>query len=215
MSRCGRSGCACCQRVRRHAMTLSGVPVALSGPGESIGRWGPVTTWGGRTAGEPCTGLFDACTDWDLDAWLTEGKKWLQYAQMMRTNNVVYGFGDNVDTWPKEAKLGEVAYNTARDLIAGDLGYLDSTKIQTLIEAQKYAKLALEGYIQALEKDLDVKVEVDPEIVDKIVDPNETPPVIPWPSLPSLSSIFGWPLAIGGIALVLALSLGNSRRGAA
>lgn len=198
-------------------MTLSGLAVPLAGgAGESIGRWGPVTTWGGRTAGEPCTGLWDTCGDWDLDAWLTEAKKWLQYAQMVRTKNVVYGFGQNVDSWPQEAKLGEVAYNTARDLVAGDLGYLDSTKIQTLIEAQKYAKLALEGYMQALEKDLDVTVEVDPEIVDKIVDPDETPPVIPWPTLPSLSSLLGVPLAIGGVALLLFLAnSGGSRRRAA
>lgn len=51
--------------------------IAKYGPGDSIGRWGPVQGFKGRTVGEPCLGMFDACDDYDVDSWLSEAKSWL------------------------------------------------------------------------------------------------------------------------------------------
>lgn len=197
--------------MRRYGRTLSGTPVALGGAGDSVGRWGPLTTYGGRTEGEPCTGIGDTCGDYDVDAWLSEAKSWVQYAQQMRTTNIVPQWGTDSAKWPERARMGELAYRAARDLLGGDLGYLDSSKVATLIEVQRYAKLALEGYVLALEKLLNVKVEVSPELVDKLSDPKQRPPVIPLPKLPSFSSLIGIPVLLGGLVVVLVLAGGGRR----
>lgn len=185
--------------------------MALAGAGESIGRWGPLTTYGGRTAGEPCTQMLDMCGDYDVDAWLSEAKKWVQYAQQMRTTNIVPQWGADPSKWPEPARLGELSYRTARDLLGGNQGWTDSAKVASLIEAQKYGKLALEGYTIALEKLLNVKVEVTPELFDKLTDPAERPPVIPLPKFPSLGSLIGLPLLVGGLVVVLVLAGGGRR----
>lgn len=186
--------------------------MALAGAGDSIGRWGPLTTYGGRTQGEPCTGIGDTCGDYDVDAWLSEAKSWVQYAQQMRTTNIVPQWGSDPSKWPDMARSGELAYRAARDLLGGNLGWLDSSKVASLIEAQRYAKLALEGYTLALEKLLNVKVEVSPELFDKLADPKQRPPVIPLPKLPSFASLIGLPLLLGGAVVVLVLASGGGRR---
>lgn len=164
--------------------------VAKYGPGDAIGRWGPVQGRSGRTVGEPCSGVLDVCTDWDVDAWLAEAKHWTSFAKQLRDANVAPQWGPSPSAWPRTARMGEHAYQRARETIAGDLGYLDSSKVVVLQAAQRYAKVALELFIRALEDELGTTVEV-PEILspDTVTDSNDRPAVVPLPDLPTLPSL--------------------------
>lgn len=178
--------------------------VAKYGPGDPIGRWGPVQSHHGRTVGEPCLAGLDLCDDYDVDAWLTEAKSWAKYAKAFRDDNVVYQFGDDPSKWPKSARNGERAYQRAREILAGELGFLDSTNVATLQSAQRYAKVALELYVRSVETDIGKTVDMSKykELThDTVTDPNDTPPVIPPPKLFDLPPI-GLYLKIAGGALV-------------
>jgi hypothetical protein len=176
--------------------------VAKYGLGDAIGRWGPVQAHSGRTIGEPCLGVLDVCGDYDVDAWLAEAKSWTSYAKKIRDENVTYQWGGVPSTWPRTARIAEYAYQRARETIAGDLGYLDSAKVATLASAQRYAKVALELFMRALEEDLGTTVEVPKELSeDTITDREDRPPITPLPELPKLPSL-GLYLKIGAGALV-------------
>jgi hypothetical protein len=164
--------------------------VAKYGPGDAIGRWGPVQAHTGRTVGEPCSGVFDACTDYDVDAWLSEAKSWTDFVKKIRDENVVHQWGATPSNWPRNARMAEYAYKRARETIAGDLGYLDSTKVATLQVAQRYAKVSLELFIRAIESELGKTVEI-PAILsqDTVTDRDDRPPIVPLPALPKLPSL--------------------------
>lgn len=183
--------------------------IAKYGPGDSIGRWGPVQGFKGRTVGEPCLGMFDACDDYDVDSWLSEAKSWLKYAQTARDELIVPQWGTALDAWPRLARLGEHAYKRAREVLAGDLGYLDSSKVETLQYVQRWAKVALELYTRAVEADVgevDMK-KYDALTHDTLTDPVDRPAVIPLPKLPELPNI-GFYLKLGAATLISLSALG-------
>lgn len=181
---------------------------AKYGPGDPIGRWGPVQARNGRTVGEPCTAGLELCDDHDVDAWLSEAKSWASYAKQLRDKNVTLQWGGQPSLWPQTARRGERAYQRARDILGADLGFFDSGKIVELQEAQRYAKMALELYLRALEAELGTSVEVSEALSkDTITDPSDRPPIIPPPKLPSLPSLGPYLLvATGVVAGVAALS---------
>lgn len=88
MTRCGRRGCACCQRVRRYGRTLAGTPVALAGAGDSIeasctGKYKALVTNGiGGTLDRPC-GAY--CNSADVEAWRTAAED--MFARVRRAWN--------------------------------------------------------------------------------------------------------------------------------
>ena len=187
------------------ALTALEAAVAKYGPGDPIGRWGPVQAFKGRTVGEPCLAGFDLCDDYDVDSWLTEAKSWTQYAKALRDDNVVHEFGDDVGKWPKTARNGERAYLRARDIIAGDHGFFDSTAVATLQAAQRYAKVALELWTRAIEvsagKDLDMK-KYEELTTDTVTDPVDVPKVIPPPKLADLLPSVPTSVKVAGGVLV-------------
>ena len=179
--------------------------VAKYGPGDPIGRWGPVQAFKGRTVGEPCLAGFDLCDDYDVDSWLTEAKSWTQYAKELREDNVIYEFGDDVEKWPKTARNGDRAYDRAREIIAGDHGFFDRTVVETLQSAQRYAKVALELYTRALEAKVGKPVDMTkyPGLTDDTVtDPADVPKVIPPPKLTDLLPSIPTPVKVAGGVLV-------------
>lgn len=177
--------------------------VAKYGPGDPIGRWGPVQAHRGRTVGEPCLALFAMCDDYDVDAWLTETKWWVKAAKQLREELIVPRWGAAPAEWPQTARNAERAYERAREVLAGELGFLDGARVVTLQSAQRYAKVALELFTRAIEADLNTTVDVDHTSLghDTIADPEDVPPVIPQPPLPTLPPI-GLYLKIGAGALV-------------
>lgn len=207
---CGCRGACCCRRrrVARHGRTLSGMAYRLDGAevGESIGRFGPLLAHGGRTHGEPCTGDFGVCTDWDVNAWHMAANKFVKFARDLRATNIIPEYGEDKSKWTEKVRLGEIAYQAAEKLRGGDLGWLDSSKVATLQEVQRLAKTALEFWFQQLEADLNMKIKV-PESQD----PDEIPPVTPLPEFPSLWPAFGASIAVVGGAIVLAIALGGRR----
>lgn len=184
--------------------------VAKYGPGDEIGRWGPVQAHSGRTLGEPCSGILDVCTDYDVDAWLSEAKSWASYAKKIRDENVTYQWGPTPSGWPRTARMGEYAYQRARETIAGDLGYLDSAKVETLQAAQRYAKVALELFTRALEEALGKTIEV-PDILsqDTVTDHSDRPSITPLPKLPELPSLTGALKVAAGVLSVGAIVIGG------
>ncbi|MFZ6184889.1 hypothetical protein [Nannocystis pusilla] len=166
--------------------------VAKYGPGDALGRWGPVQAHSGRTLGEPCSGVFDVCTDYDVDAWLSEAKSWASFAKQIRDEHVTDQWGPAPSRWPRAARMGEHAYQRARETIAGDLGYLDSAKVATLQAAQRYAKVALELFMRAIEAEVGTTVEI-PDILsqDTVTDHADRPGITPLPELPELPSLSG------------------------
>lgn len=154
----------------------------------AIGRWGPVQTYGGRTEGEPCTAALDLCDDRDVTAWLIAAKTWKGYAHQLR-DVVVTHWGTNPEKWPELARHGELAYVDADKLLAGDLGWLDSSKVETLAKVQRELKLAMEAWAVALEQFFDVKIDVGSLSYDASEDPKAIPPVIPLPDLPDIPKV--------------------------
>src|SRR5262249_11043574 len=124
----------------------------------------------GRTEGEPCLGLLDLCDDFDVDAWLHAAKTWTTHAQKFR-EAVRQQWGSDPQFWPPKAQSGELAYKGARDLLGGDQGWLDGSKVGTLIQAQRYAKTALEFWFQALEEALGVTLDPGALGDDGLTDP--------------------------------------------
>lgn len=191
---------------------LAALEAALAqyGPGDPIGRWGPVQAFKGRTIGEPCQGMFDACDDYDVDIWLAEAKSWTQYARSQRDELIVPRWGSATSEWPRLARLGEHAYERAREVLAGDLGYLDGSKVQTLQVVQRWSKVALELYTRAVVDDVGKNVDMhnyDRLTHDTITEPMDRPTVVPPPRLPGLPPI-GLYLKIGAAAVVGLTALG-------
>ncbi|MBZ5715275.1 hypothetical protein [Nannocystis pusilla] len=171
-------------------------------PGESIGRFGPLTTYGGRTEGQPCTGLLDVCDDHDVNAWLEQAKHWTALAKQVR-ETVVETWGPDIALWPQKVGFGEISFNESINLLAGEQGWLDSSKVANAIEVQRLAKTAMELWFQALEQKYGKPLEVDPEGLgyDGLSDPENLPPVIV-PELPELPN-----LGLGGVGGVLRMAL--------
>lgn len=175
-------------------------------PGAPIGRWGAIQAAGGRTVGEPC-GHSTFCDDYDVDAWAAEANVWRKNAAKMRRENVPLAL-ESKNSPEVRAEVerrvgwGDVALKAADNLAAADLGWLDSTKIAGWQQVQRFAKLAMEFYSQAIDQAHKYEVEPAPDI---ILDPYERPPVIPLPSLfPNLG------LGVGlGLAAVVLLMLGG------
>ena len=195
-SRCsGSCGRSCCGGPRRRA---------LSGIGESIGRWGPATSYGGRTEGEPCpTGIGDMCGDVDVSAWAYTAKYWLEKAIWLREMNAV-AYGSDMSTWPLVSRAAIVAMAAAKETLNGDLGFLDGAKVDTLIKVQKALKLVCEGLAVGVEQSGLTKIppDYDPSEDSKVV---VTPPT--WPN--PFSALGDWgmgmllPVGIGIAALLL------------
>lgn len=193
--RCGGScGRACCGSRRPR----------LSGVGESIGRWGPATSYGGRTEGEPCpTGIGDVCGDVDVAAWTYTAKVWLEKAIWLRDMNAV-AYGEDMSAWPLVSRAAIVAMAAAKENLNGDLGYLDGSKVETLIKIQKALKLVCEGLALGVEQSGLTKIPPD-------YDPSEDSGVVPKPpSWPNPFKALGdWgsgllvPVGIGVVALIL------------
>ena len=198
-------------RDESHDDDMSALEAALAqyGPGDPIGRWGPVQAFKGRTVGAPCLGTFDLCDDYDVDTWLGEAKSWLQYAQTLHDDLIVPRWGPGRNDWPRLARLGELALTRARELLAGDLGYLDGSKVATLQQVQRWAKVALELSTRAIEDDVG---EVDMSKYDRLThdtltDPADRPTVVPPPKLPELPN-FGLAFKLGAATLISLSALG-------
>lgn len=169
----------------------------------AIGRWGPVQAHGGRTEGEPCTGLLDACDDWDVDAWLYAAKYWKDFAHQLR-DVVVHHWGSDPAQWPELARHGDLAYNDADKRLAGDLGWSDGTKVESLGQIQKTLKLAMEAWALALEQFFNVTIDVGQFGYDASEDPDSNPPVIPPPELPDIGG--GIADAVGSVTTAIKIA---------
>lgn len=199
----------CCRRgVRRVRQGRDGRRHLLAGDeGEAIGRWGPVGTYGGRTEGEPCpTGIADMCGDTDVSAWLYAAKTWLQKAKWLREMTAV-AYGPDKAKWPDIAKIADAGLEGAQTQISGDLGFLDGEKVANLAKIQRALKYVCEAFAVAV--DDEGTVQIPPNIYNPIDDPNNVPPVIPWPNpfdfLGKLGAVI--PVAVGlGLALLLTRS---------
>lgn len=220
---CGcRGACGRCGRAVRRSAGIAPrrgrgpVMVPLSGPAGVVGRWGPVVTYGGRTEGEPCHGIGDVCTDLDVAAWHYSAKVWQQKARWVREMLVIVAGEKSAGTWPASAITADAALNAAVTKLVGDLGWTDGAKVETLVKIQRVFMWVAEAFAVAFDP---LAAELGKGPIDgtyyqeQADDPLNTPPVIPWPGLPSFSDLFGIPLvplAVGaGIVLLLAMRGGR------
>lgn len=198
---CGR-GCAsaCCARPRPRARAVARVPRSrLSGP-ESVGRFGPVVTYGGRTEGHPCTYLLETCSDIDVNAWLYAAKHYNSLASKLREGMVTIWKKD-VTQWPDEGQAAEEKYKAANKTLHGNMGWSDGAKVQTLIEVQRSLKEVLETWSVLIENEVPA-IEVPIDDYDPAADPSVKLPE--WiPSLPSFGDIFLPIAVVGGVVLVI------------
>lgn len=181
---------------RRVSRTL-----ALSGG--DVGRWGPVTAYGGRTQGEPCpTGIGGMCGDLDVSAWHWEAKRWLEKALWLREMTVLAYQSEEPSTWPQISQSAELGLDAAKVSLQGKLGWTDAAKVETLIKIQNALKLVCEAFAVGVDAS---GFKIPKEAADPNVD--APPPVIPWPNpfdlLPDLGSLLPMlGLAVAGLFLL-------------
>lgn len=195
----GNCGRACCGRRRR----------ALAGVGEDVGRWGPATSYGGRTEGEPCpSGIGGVCGDVDVAAWLYTAKYWLEKAIWLREMNAVAYESQDPAAWPVVAQAAAIGLVSAKEALNGDLGYLDGTKVETLIKIQKALKLVCEGLALGVEQSGLVKI---PKDYDPSEDSNVVPQVPTWPNPFAALGKLGMIIPVG-LAVVAVVVLSGGRK---
>ncbi len=182
----------------------------LAGVGGAVGRWGPVVTYGGRTEGEPCLGVGEMCTDLDVGAWHYSAKVWQEKARWVR-EMLVLGAGErDAGGWSAGALAADAALEAAAEKLGGDLGYTDSAKVEQLVKLQRVFMWVAEQMAVAVDATGLTKIDGKP-YQDQANDPENTPPVIPWPGLPGIFDLLGGvlPLAIGGGLVLLLVMRGN------
>lgn len=180
--------------------------------GEAIGRWGPVHAPGGRTEGAPCTSPYGWCDDYDVSAWLQEGKFWHGFATKMR-ERVVVQWGPDTSLWSLQVRAADLAHTKAGQVLNGDgVGWLDGAKVTAYAQAQRYDKTALELWLAALEQALGASLDPGPLLgYDPANDPANLPPVYKTPDLPDLGGGL-MKVAIAGIVVYGIVGLFGGRR---
>lgn len=167
----------------------------------TFGRFGPITGFGNRTLGRPCTGLLDVCTDTDLYGWEYVAKSENGAAAKLR-EAVVLVFGEDAAAWPPLVRLAEFSYTEAQAVLNGDLGWSDSTKIYSFADAQALVKDAMEVWARAIDAKTGKNLEY--EAPDPNKDPGSVPepPKLPeFPELPDLGKLLRDVALYGGLAV--------------